>query len=245
MEVQGLIDCDVHFFNQDAVSRDAISHPEFHDVSYNDVSHWDLGNGAVGSSKNGNSLVVDLILERQILSLLDPVTGGRDDSREQEPAEDGQRLNVGFASLAENGEGKVDGGSPNQNDDLIFFEVPGEQREERLDGGQSNGVVAEDLLSSLQVIFVSDDSCFHISVEVGAKALVVSAVLENVQRSSALSLVVWDLDVFLQEEQLQVFLSDLEDALVGDVVLRVVLLQLRTLRLVLSLDTLGGFPLIL
>ena len=75
-EIHALVNLNVHLFNQNAVSWNAISLFEIDDISNNNITNWNLLDGSMSSSVNCNNLVVNLILQFQILSLLNPVAEG-------------------------------------------------------------------------------------------------------------------------------------------------------------------------
>ena len=101
-EIQALVHSDVHLLNENTVCRYSITLLDINNISNNKVSNLNRAAGSESSSVNCNSLVVDLIPELEVLSLLDVVTGCRDQGSEQESTEDGQSLNIGSCTWTEN-----------------------------------------------------------------------------------------------------------------------------------------------
>lgn len=83
-EVHALINCHVHFFQEDAVSWNSTSLINFNDITDNQLSHLNGNASTVGTSEHWNNRIVDLILETEELLLLYPVAGARDQSCKQQ-----------------------------------------------------------------------------------------------------------------------------------------------------------------
>jgi hypothetical protein len=66
--------------------------------------------------------------------------------------------------------------------------------------GESDGVLAEQSLSSVDVSLVSNDTCFLVRVEKSAETMIVSAISQDVERNSALTRIVGLLSIFLLEK---------------------------------------------
>jgi len=73
-EVVLLINCDVHLFDQDAISWDSVSLLKIDNISDYNFSDSNLFNCSVSSSVDTNFLVVDFFSELQKLSFFPPVT---------------------------------------------------------------------------------------------------------------------------------------------------------------------------
>lgn len=74
--------------------------------------------------------------------------------------------------------------------------------------------MAEELLSSLDILGVSDNSCIFVSIEQSTKPMVVSAISQDIETYSTLSLIVRLVDVFLLKEESEVIFTDSENTLV-------------------------------
>ena len=86
-------------------------------------------------------------------------------------------------------------------------------------------MLSKDSVSSCNVLLVTDDTCFFVCVQKHAQSMVITTLLEDVQRDSALTLVVGLLNIPFSEEHGQVFLGNPEDALIGDGRLFIILVQ--------------------
>jgi len=213
--VHRLVDGEVHVIHADAIGRHSVSLVKVDDVSNDKLSHRDASHSPVGTSVHLDFLVVDLILEFQILPLLDPVAKSADQSSEQQPRVNRERLNVGSRALREDTEEQVDCRSPDQDDRVGIFELSCQQVEERLYFGKSNRVLAEEAVSALNVLLVANDTSVLVRVQQHAEACVVATVPQDVQTDPTLSCVLGLLDILSLEEKLQIFRGKLEDALAG------------------------------
>ena len=77
-------------------------------------------------------------------------------------------------------------------------------------------MLAKDQLSSCNVLLVANNARLLVGIEEGAKAVVVAAVPQDIERDSAFALIVRGLDVLLVEEEHQVLFGESEDALVRE-----------------------------
>lgn len=75
-------------------------------------------------------------------------------------------------------------------------------------------MLAEKILSSFEILLISDDSCILIGVKKHAESMVVPAIFQNIERNTAFSLVVWLFDILLFKEKSQIIFPHSEDALV-------------------------------
>ena len=77
-------------------------------------------------------------------------------------------------------------------------------------------MIAESLLSSLDVVLVSVDSIDWISAKQLTNAVIIPTILQNVQRNSAFANIIRLLDVLLLEQELKIIRTKPENARVGE-----------------------------
>lgn len=77
-------------------------------------------------------------------------------------------------------------------------------------------MLSVDFSPSFKIGFVADNSRLWISVQKSAETMRIITTLQNVERCTALSKVVWFLEIFLLKEQHKIFLAQSENALLGD-----------------------------
>lgn len=99
-----MVQSDVHFLQEDAVSWYAVTLLNVNDVANDEVSHSDRLASTEGTSVDSDGLVVDLILELEVLSLLDPIATGGNEGGKEKTTVNGQRLDVSCGAAAEHGE---------------------------------------------------------------------------------------------------------------------------------------------
>jgi len=85
-------------------------------------------------------------------------------------------------------------------------------REIGLDFGNGDGVLSKAFLPSAEVVFVTDDAGVEVGVQQAAKADVVAALLKDIQRNPALTLIVGLLVILLLKEHLEFLARDSEHA---------------------------------
>ena len=72
-EVILLVNCNIHFINQNAISWNSISLLKINDISYNQISDWNFFHSSVGTSVDTDFLIVNFFSELQELSFFPPV----------------------------------------------------------------------------------------------------------------------------------------------------------------------------
>jgi len=92
--VHALVNCDVHFVNEDAISWHTISLVNIHNISNNEFPNRNTLNGSKCSPAYCNLLVIDLVFETQELSLLDPIAETSDEGTKHDTRIDCERLNI-------------------------------------------------------------------------------------------------------------------------------------------------------
>ena len=92
----------------------------------------------MGSSVHNDSLVVDFIFKLQELELFDVVTDSRHHSSKDQTSVNSQRLDVASFCWVENGDTKINGGRPDEEDHVVVFKLSGQKGQEALNSRQSN-----------------------------------------------------------------------------------------------------------
>ena len=98
-KVHTLINSDVHFFNEDAVSWHTITLVDIHDVSNNKISDWNALNCPEGTPIHRNALFIDLVFQLKELTLFYPVGEASNKAAKHDTTVYGKRLNIGKVVL--------------------------------------------------------------------------------------------------------------------------------------------------
>lgn len=85
-----------------------------------------------------------------------------------------------------------------------------------LDLGWRNEVLSIDFSPSLEISLVTNNTRFRVSIQKPAETRRIITALQNVERSTTLSKIVWLLEIFLLEEKHQILLAHFEYALLGN-----------------------------
>lgn len=129
--------------------------------------------------------------------------------------------------LTEEREEQIDGGRPREENDIRVLELLVENCGEGLNLRERHLVHTESSAATLQVQLVSQDAVQRVGAQVRAQTHIVAASLENVERVTTLTVIVWELRILLVEEELKFLRRQLENRFVCRNVLLLPILSQR------------------
>jgi hypothetical protein len=100
---------------------------------------------------------------------------------------------------------------------------------EALDRRELNGMLTKELDSSGKVFTISNDTSLRIGIKKSAQAMIVATVSQDVERNSALSLIVGLLHILLLEEVSHILISHSKDVLIRELRHFSIVVKLRSI----------------
>ena len=161
--VFGFIYCDVHFFNQNAISWDNITLLNWNDISNNEIFNKNLIFNTILTSIDGHSCVVNFVLNLEELFFLFVFCISTNKCSQNYTTINSQHFHPCLFFWIEECEEKINSRCNDKTDHLAIFELFRKLIKEWSNWWKSNMVGSKNSFSSIDICFATNDTSFRIS----------------------------------------------------------------------------------